>query len=39
MKAFCKLLAVMALVLPSIALADAVLDWNDTGVAAVLAAR
>ncbi|MEA3195547.1 MAG: hypothetical protein QOD26_3880 [Betaproteobacteria bacterium] len=39
MKTFRKWIAVMALLLPSIALADAVLDWNDTGVAAVLAAR
>src|SRR4051812_27554296 len=39
MKAFRRLVAMMTLLLPSIALADAVLDWNETGVAASLAAR
>jgi hypothetical protein len=39
MKAFCKLMALMTALLPAIARADAVLDWNETGVATVLAAR
>jgi hypothetical protein len=39
MKAFRNLLAAAAVFLPAIAQADAVLDWNETGVASVLAAR
>jgi hypothetical protein len=39
MKAIRKCLAVLMVLLPASALADAVLDWNEAGVAAVLAAR
>src|SRR5258706_5272206 len=39
MKAICRYLAVLAVFLPAAALADAVLDWNETGVAVALAAR
>ena len=39
MKAFRNFLAAAAAFLPAIAQADAVLDWNETGVASVLAAR
>lgn len=39
MNASCKLVAAVTALVPAVALADAVLDWNETGVAAVLAAR